>query len=62
VVSSEPSPKISGQTTRIGLRPRRSASGPNTSAPAIIPTRPLENTLPSAARPMWSSPLSAGAT
>jgi hypothetical protein len=61
-VSSEPRPKISGHTMSTGRRPRRSASGPNTSAPIIIPTSPLDSTGPSAARSTWNSARSAGAT
>ena len=61
-VSSEPTPKISAQATSTGLRPMRSARGPLTSAPIIIPTRPLEITEPSTPAEIFSAAVSAGAT
>ena len=41
-------PKASVEKMMIFLRPMRSASGPNTSAPIISPNRPALNTGPSA--------------
>ena len=61
-VSSEPTPKISAHATSTGLRPMRSARGPLTSAPIIIPTSPLEITEPSTPREIFSAAVSAGAT
>ena len=61
-VSSEPTPKISAQAMSTGLRPMRSASGPLTSAPIIMPTSPLEITEPSTPREIFSAAVSAGAT
>src|SRR5678815_1067038 len=46
VVSSEPTPKISGHRIRIGRRPKRSASGPNSIAPTSIPVSYTHLTLP----------------
>ena len=45
-VSSDPTPKISAHAISTGLRPMRSASGPLTSAPIIMPISPLEITDP----------------
>jgi hypothetical protein len=61
--SSEPTPKISGQISSTGRRPTiRSASGPNTSAPTIMPINPYDSTGPSAGCAMWNCARSAGAT
>ena len=61
-VSNEPRPKISEQAMSTGFRPMRSASGPLTSAPIIMPTRPLEITDPRTLREIFSATVSAGAT
>ena len=61
-VRSEPTPKISADRTRTGLRPTWSATGPLTSAPIIIPKSPLEITGPRTLRGMWSARVNAGAT
>ena len=47
-VASVPMPNASVEKMMIFLRPIRSASGPNTSAPIIRPNRPALNTGPSA--------------
>ncbi len=49
-VSRPDMPNNTVHRTRTGLRPQRSASGPNSSAPSMIPRRPLENTGPSEPR------------
>jgi hypothetical protein len=61
-VSSDPKPKISAEATSTGFRPTRSATGPLTNAPIIMPNRPLEMTVPSTLRWMCSAAVSAGAT
>ena len=61
-VSSDPIANVIVHAISTGLRPTRSASGPNVSAPIIMPKVPLEITVPNVTRGMWSSALSAGAT
>ncbi len=62
-VASAPRPKAAVEKMMIALRPTRSASGPNTSAPIINPNRPALKTGPSAARVVRPHSLaSAGAT
>ena len=61
-VTSAPMPNASVDKMMIFLRPTRSASGPNTSAPIISPNRPALNTGPSAPLPRPHSLASAGAT
>ena len=55
-------PKAAVEKMMIFLRPMRSASGPNTSAPIISPNRPALNTGPSAPLDRPHSLASAGAT
>src|SRR6266516_4613679 len=52
-VRSAPKPNIHVQRTKTGLRPNRSASGPQTSAPIIIPNSPLEMTGPRRERSLF---------
>ena len=61
-VNSDPTPKISADTTRTGFRPTRSATGPLSNAPIIIPTRPVEITEPRTLRGMCRAAVKAGAT
>ena len=61
-VTSVPMPNASVEKMMIFLRPMRSASGPNTSAPIIRPNRPALNTGPSAPLVRPHSLASAGAT
>ena len=61
-VTSAPMPKASVEKMMIFLRPTRSASGPNTSAPIISPNRPAQNTGPSAPLVRLHSLASTGAT
>ena len=55
-------PKTRAQSTIVGLRPWRSATGPNTSAPSIKPASPLLKIGPSSARLTPHSRTIAGAT
>ena len=61
-VTSVPMPKASVLKMMIFLRPTRSASGPNSSAPIINPNKPAENTGPSAPLLRPHSFAKAGAT
>jgi hypothetical protein len=61
-VIREPTPKISTQPISTGRRPIRSASEPLTSAPIIMPTRPLEMTGPRTVGETCSAARKAGAT
>ena len=61
-VASAPRPNARVEKMMIFLRPMRSASGPNSSAPIISPNRPAENTGPSAPRVMPHSLAIEGAT
>ena len=61
-VSSEVTPNHSVQKMMTGLRPIRSASGLNASAPSMSPNRPAANTGPSSPGFRLQALLSVGAT
>jgi len=61
-VKSVHKPKNSVQNRMTGLRPRRSATGPEASAPSVNPNKPIPNTGPKAPGRSCQARLSVGAT
>ena len=60
-VSNDKRPNNKQQIIKMGFRPKRSASGPKTNAPIIIPNKLLEISGPIALREIWRLAANAGA-